>query len=90
MVNFGYSVNSAHYSTSANLASIGYDHAFVQEFSQVVGAELKLTEAIPRLAPSILEPPTLELKPLPENLKYAFVAPNEKLLVIIAKDLQPE
>ena len=52
--------------------------------------ELKLTEAIPRLALSILEPPTLELKPLLENLKYAFVAQNEKLPVIIAKDLQPE
>ena len=32
----------------------------------------------------------MELKPLPKNLKYAFLAVNEKLPVIIAKDLQPE
>ena len=54
------------------------------------GAEAKLAKDEPRLAPSIQEPPALELKPLPENLKYAFLAPNEKLPVIIAKDLQPE
>ncbi|XP_027348133.1 uncharacterized protein LOC113859603 [Abrus precatorius] len=52
--------------------------------------EIRKTEQIPRLAPSIQEPPTLELKPLPENLKYVFLAPNEKLPVIIAQDLQPE
>ena len=45
---------------------------------------------ISRLTSSIIEPPTLELKTLPENLKYAFLAPNEKLPVIIAKDLLPE
>ena len=90
LVNFGHSMNSAHHSTSDNLASIGYDDAFVQEFSQAASAQLKLTEAILRLALSILEPPTLELKLLLENLKCAFLAPNEKLPVIIAKDLQPE
>ena len=90
LVNSSYFVNFVHHSTSTDLASIGYDDALVQEFSQVAGVELKLTEAIPRLAPSILKPPTLELKPLPENLKYAFLAPNEKLPIIIVKDLQLE
>lgn len=35
------------------------------------------------------EPPTapLELKPLPDSLKYAFLGPNESLLVIVASDL---
>ena len=76
--------------STSDFASIGYDDAVVQNFSQILGAEIKPVEAIPRLAPSLLEPPTLELKPLPENLKYAFLAPNEKLPVIIAKDLLPE
>ncbi|XP_027351173.1 uncharacterized protein LOC113862282 [Abrus precatorius] len=58
--------------------------------NSITGAEIKPSEATQKLAPSILEPPSLELKPLPENLKYAFLAPNEKLPVIIAKDLLPE
>ena len=32
-------------------------------------------------------PPTLELKPLPDSLKYAFLGPNESFPVIIASDL---
>ena len=62
----------------------------MQNFSQIVGAEVKPAEAVPRLAPSMIEPPTLELKPLPENLKHGFFALNEKLPIIIAKDLQLE
>jgi len=37
--------------------------------------------------PSLEEPPKLELKPLPESLKYAYLGPNESLPVIIASDL---
>ena len=82
--------NSTHHATSTDFVSIGYDDAILQSFSQIVGAEAKPSEVVLRLAPSMIEPPNLELKPLPENLKYAFLAPNEKLPVIIAKDLLPE
>nr|GEU91114.1 hypothetical protein [Tanacetum cinerariifolium] len=37
--------------------------------------------------PSLEVPPTLELKPLPTNLKYAFLGPNNTLPVIVASDL---
>ncbi|GKA36459.1 putative nucleotidyltransferase, ribonuclease H [Tanacetum coccineum] len=37
--------------------------------------------------PSLEVPPTLELKPLPSNLKYAFLGPNNTLPVIVASDL---
>jgi hypothetical protein len=37
-----------------------------------------------------VQPPNVELKPLPEHLKYAFLEENEKLPVIIAKHLQPD
>ncbi|CAJ2668596.1 unnamed protein product [Trifolium pratense] len=37
--------------------------------------------------PSIEQPPSLELKPLPENLKYAYLESNEKLPVIISSNL---
>ena len=39
------------------------------------------------LLPSILQAPELELKPLPNNLKYVFIGDNNTLLVIIAKGL---
>ncbi|XP_045822018.1 uncharacterized protein LOC123914902 [Trifolium pratense] len=37
--------------------------------------------------PSIEQPPSLELKVLPENLKYAYLESNEKLPVIISSNL---
>ena len=39
------------------------------------------------LIPSIIEPPALELKPLPPNLKYAYLLEDEKLPVIISTSL---
>jgi len=40
-----------------------------------------------KLLPSILQAPELELKPLPNNLKYAFIGDNNTLPVIIATGL---
>jgi len=40
-----------------------------------------------KLLPSILPAPELELKPLPNNLKYVFIGDNNTLLFIIAKGL---
>jgi hypothetical protein len=37
-----------------------------------------------KLLPSILQAPELELKPLPDNLKYVFIGDNNTLPVIIA------
>ena len=39
--------------------------------------------------PSLKNPPTLELKPLPDSLKYVFLGANQTLLVIIASNLTP-
>ena len=39
------------------------------------------------LVPSIIEPPTLELKPLPPNLKYAYLLDEGKLPVIVSNAL---
>nr|GEU99625.1 reverse transcriptase domain-containing protein [Tanacetum cinerariifolium] len=39
---------------------------------------------------SIDEPPVVELKDLPPHLEYAFLEGDDKLLVIIAKDLKDE
>ncbi|XP_073120712.1 uncharacterized protein [Henckelia pumila] len=40
--------------------------------------------------PSIEEPPTLELKPLPTHLKYVFLGDNDNLPVIISSSLTGE
>ncbi|XP_027346677.1 uncharacterized protein LOC113858301 [Abrus precatorius] len=40
-----------------------------------------------RTLPSIVQPPTLELKPLPKHLKYAFLETNDKLPMIVSTDL---
>ncbi|GKC23706.1 hypothetical protein Tco_1025856 [Tanacetum coccineum] len=51
-----------------------------------VRKELKICEAKPDET-SIDEPPEVELKDLPPHLEYAFLEGNNKLPVIIAKDL---
>nr|GEW21349.1 retrovirus-related Pol polyprotein from transposon 17.6 [Tanacetum cinerariifolium] len=54
-----------------------------------VHKELKICEAKSNKS-SIYEPPEVELKDLPPHLEYAFLEGNDKLLVIIAKDLSVE
>ncbi|GJS46074.1 hypothetical protein Tco_0596195 [Tanacetum coccineum] len=51
--------------------------------------ELKVIEA-KTVKSSINEPPEVELKDLPPHLEYAFLEGNDKLPVIIAKDLKDE
>ncbi|KAM2112316.1 hypothetical protein ACFX1R_014849 [Malus domestica] len=40
-----------------------------------------------KLLPSVIQPPTLELKPLPSHLKYVFLGDDETLPVIISSTL---
>ena len=40
-----------------------------------------------KLLPSVIQPPTLELKPLPSHLKYIFLEDHETLPVIISSTL---
>jgi len=42
------------------------------------------------LVPSIVQPPNLELKPLPENLKYAYLEDDDKLPVIVSTSLDAD
>ena len=54
-------------------------------FESLGTSDLKNAEG--KLKPSIEEAPTLELKPLPEHLRYAFLGDASTLPVIIASDL---
>nr|GEZ07449.1 reverse transcriptase domain-containing protein [Tanacetum cinerariifolium] len=58
-------------------------------FLPQVRKELKICEAKSDKS-SIDEPPDFELKDLPSHLKYAFLEGDDKLPVIIAKDLSVE
>ncbi|KAM2222571.1 hypothetical protein ACFXTI_016707 [Malus domestica] len=40
-----------------------------------------------KMLPSVVQPPTLELKPLPSHLKYVFLGEDETLPVIISSSL---
>ncbi|KAM2739095.1 hypothetical protein EV2_033249 [Malus domestica] len=40
-----------------------------------------------KLLPSVIQPPSLELKPLPSHLKYVFLGEQETLPVIISSSL---
>ena len=43
-----------------------------------------------RILPSLTKAPKLELKPLPDNLKYMFLGEANTLPVIISNDLSDE
>nr|XP_027085047.1 uncharacterized protein LOC113707084 [Coffea arabica] len=46
-----------------------------------------IPEPYQRVLPSVVQAPVLELKPLPEHLKYAYLGDNETLSVIISSAL---
>ncbi|XP_056686261.1 uncharacterized protein [Spinacia oleracea] len=50
-------------------------------------SDFSLPLSVPKLIPSIVQAPILELKPLPSNLKYVYLDANETLPVIISSSL---
>ncbi|GJW22276.1 reverse transcriptase domain-containing protein [Tanacetum coccineum] len=60
-----------------------------EQYMPEVRKELKLCEA-KAVESSVNEPPEVELKELPPHLEYAFLEGDDKLPVIIAKDLKDE
>jgi len=46
-----------------------------------------MPESHTKMLSSLISPPKLELKSLPENLKYAYLGDDETLLVIISNAL---
>ncbi|GJU70964.1 reverse transcriptase domain-containing protein [Tanacetum coccineum] len=60
-----------------------------KDYSPRIREELKVVEA-KTVKSSFDEPPEVELKDLPPHLEYAFLEGDDKLPVIIAKDLKDE
>ncbi|XP_049369931.1 uncharacterized protein LOC125834820 [Solanum verrucosum] len=65
----------------------GYGNTFV--CAKQIGLGLE-KHAKPPAKPSIEEPPVLELKQLPNHLRYVFLGTNNTLHVILAADLNEE
>ncbi|KAL6508897.1 hypothetical protein OROHE_021456 [Orobanche hederae] len=53
-------------------------------------SKLKLPVSDNKLLPSIVQAPTLKLKPLPDHLKYAYLGENDTLPVIISTKLSKD
>ncbi|XP_052490796.1 uncharacterized protein LOC128043039 [Gossypium raimondii] len=51
------------------------------------GNQFELLPSQTRMLPSILQPPTLELKALPDHLKYVFLGEKDTLPVIVSNKL---
>nr|GFD17446.1 reverse transcriptase domain-containing protein [Tanacetum cinerariifolium] len=65
------------------------DFLLEENYLPEVRKELKICEAKSDKS-SVDEPPAVELKDLPPHLEYAFLKGDDKLPVIIAKDLSVE
>ncbi|KAJ9548063.1 LOW QUALITY PROTEIN: hypothetical protein OSB04_020606 [Centaurea solstitialis] len=68
---------------------VGDDLAFDDSLQEDVAAVFEQLDFKnrPSQPPSIVQPPELELKPLPSHLKYAYLSEDEKLPVIISSKL---
>ena len=73
------------YQVNDNLVDVIGSLFYLQEHNGPNKFELPENHA--KLLPSNISPPKLELKPLPENLKYAYLGHNETLPVIISNAL---
>ena len=74
----------------------------IEDFDELRGCEKNINEDAGELQPTNIEsksepslpsiesPPPLELKPLPDSLKYVFLGPNKTLPIIIVVDLTLE
>ncbi|CAL1370493.1 unnamed protein product [Linum trigynum] len=65
-------------------------NALDNKIGEEVHEKMEPLPEIKQIAPSIEEPPSLELKPLPEHLEYALLREDSKLPVIINENLTIE
>ncbi|XP_052204033.1 uncharacterized protein LOC127809310 [Diospyros lotus] len=79
-MSFQHALHNSHEPSMANVS-------LAENFMQADGS---LDLDTNRLLPSIQQPPALECKPLPDNLKYAYLEEREKLPVLIANNLHPD
>ncbi|XP_023746053.2 uncharacterized protein LOC111894203 [Lactuca sativa] len=59
----------------------------IKKTSRFSVKQIELPQTLTRLPPSLVQPPELELKVLPQHLNYAYLGDNETLPVIISTHL---
>ncbi|XP_071939032.1 uncharacterized protein [Coffea arabica] len=67
--------------------TIGTLHSLPTSTKRYDVSPIFIPEPHQRVLPSVVQAPVLELKPLPEHLKYAYLGDNETLPVIISSAL---
>nr|XP_027118762.1 uncharacterized protein LOC113736005 [Coffea arabica] len=67
--------------------TIGALHSLPTTTKRYEASPIFIPEPHQRVLPSVVQAPELELKPLPEHLKYAYLGDNETLPVIISSAL---
>ena len=75
----------------ANHEEIGEMVAALESLPQYVGKPpipIPIPISTNKLLPSVIQAPTLELKPLPNHLKYVFLEDKETLPVIVCSSLK--
>nr|GEY99435.1 reverse transcriptase domain-containing protein [Tanacetum cinerariifolium] len=82
-------INEAHYDFEGDILIFEEFHNDDPSSPPLPLQELKVVEPTNEKS-SIDEPPMVELKDLPPHLEYAFLEGNDKLPIIIAKDLKDE
>ncbi|XP_074300617.1 uncharacterized protein LOC141631911 [Silene latifolia] len=78
------------YAFSADLKEVVADLHKLEELPLDFNNKLPLTVPSEKLLPSVLQAPVVELKALPEHLKYIFLGEEETLPVIISSKLTEE
>ncbi|XP_074315436.1 uncharacterized protein LOC141651634 [Silene latifolia] len=78
------------YVFSANLKEVVADLHKLEELPLDFNNKLQLTIPLEKLLPPVLQAPVVELKGLPEHLKYIFLGEGETLPVIISSKLTEE
>ncbi|XP_028802716.1 uncharacterized protein LOC114757797 [Neltuma alba] len=84
-MNCGVLSDSSIVTVPANDSQVGKVCSFACESSMQVSSLTNID--LKPLVPSIEQAPSLELKPLPDSLKYAYLGEDETLPVILASDI---
>ncbi|CAL8993315.1 unnamed protein product [Prunus brigantina] len=87
MLDLGASINEKSNDVLEAVLTQEEEDLYESEFQEVMAALEPLGPSSTRLDPSVITPPKLELKPLPNHLKYTYLGANETLPVIIAAGL---
>ena len=72
------------------MLTLGVEELFSASLSEPINSNAQISSTTNKMLPSIVQAPKLELKALPDHLKYMYLGEDETLPVIISKGLTKE